>query len=80
MVSFGFSGQDDIFYTREGGEADMKDLPNAETHRLDSGHFAVEDRLDQIANMRRLPGGESLSRSVGEGLVRVPTTVAELGH
>jgi hypothetical protein len=29
-------------------------LPNAEIHRLDSGHFAVEDNLDYIAtNMRR---------------------------
>ena len=44
-----FWGQDDIFFTREGGEAYLKDLPNAEMHRLDSGHFAVEDCLDQIA-------------------------------
>ena len=41
-----FWGQDDIFFTREGGEAYLKDLPNAEMHRLDSGHFAVEDCLD----------------------------------
>jgi pimeloyl-ACP methyl ester carboxylesterase len=46
--------QDDIFFTREGGEAYLKDLPKAEMHRLDSGHFAVEDCLDQIAgNIRR---------------------------
>jgi pimeloyl-ACP methyl ester carboxylesterase len=44
-----FWGQDDIFFTREGGEAYLKDLPQAEMHRLDSGHFAVEDCLDQIA-------------------------------
>jgi hypothetical protein len=25
------------------------DLPSAEMHRLDSGHFAVEDSLDYIA-------------------------------
>lgn len=43
-----FWGQDDIFFTREGGEAYLKDLPNAEIHRLDSGHFAVEDCLEQI--------------------------------
>ena len=49
-----FWGQDDIFFTREGGEAYLKDLPNAEMHRLDSGHFAVEDCLDYIAgNIRR---------------------------
>jgi len=46
-----FWGQDDIFFTREGGEAYLKDLPNAEMHRLDSGHFAVEDCLDEIASV-----------------------------
>jgi pimeloyl-ACP methyl ester carboxylesterase len=44
-----FWGQDDIFFTREGGEAYLKDLPNAEMHRLKSGHFAVEDHLSYIA-------------------------------
>lgn len=43
-----FWGQDDIFFTREGGEAYLKDLPMAEMHRLQSGHFAVEDSLDYI--------------------------------
>jgi pimeloyl-ACP methyl ester carboxylesterase len=45
-----FWGQNDIFFTREGGEAYLKDLPDAEMHRLDSGHFAVEDCLDEIAS------------------------------
>ena len=32
----------------------MKDLPNAEMHRLVGGHFAVEDNLDYIStNMHR---------------------------
>jgi pimeloyl-ACP methyl ester carboxylesterase len=44
-----FWGQDDIFFTPEGGEAYLKDLPNAEIHRLAAGHFAVEDSLDEIA-------------------------------
>jgi pimeloyl-ACP methyl ester carboxylesterase len=49
-----FWGQDDIFFTPEGGEAYLKDLPNAEMYRLESGHFAVEDCLDEIAsNIRR---------------------------
>ena len=43
-----FWGQDDIFFTREGGESYLKDLPNAEMHRLKSGHFAVEDSLPEI--------------------------------
>jgi pimeloyl-ACP methyl ester carboxylesterase len=44
-----FWGQDDIFFTREGGEAYLRDLPRAEMHRLDSGHFAVEDSASTIA-------------------------------
>jgi pimeloyl-ACP methyl ester carboxylesterase len=42
-------GQGDIFFTPEGGEAYLRDLPDAELIRLDSGHFAVEDSLDTIA-------------------------------
>jgi pimeloyl-ACP methyl ester carboxylesterase len=45
-----FWGQNDLFFTREGGESYLKDLPDAEMHRLDSGHFAVEDCLDEIAS------------------------------
>lgn len=44
-----FWGKNDIFFTPEGGEAYLMDLPNAEMHRLDSGHFAVEDCLDYIS-------------------------------
>jgi pimeloyl-ACP methyl ester carboxylesterase len=44
-----FWGQDDIFFTREGGEAYLDALPKAEMHRLESGHFAVEDCLEYIA-------------------------------
>jgi pimeloyl-ACP methyl ester carboxylesterase len=44
-----FWGQGDIFFTREGGDAYLNDMPNAEMHRLDSGHFAVEDCLEYIA-------------------------------
>ncbi len=42
-------GQKDIFFTPEGGEAYLKDLPHAEMHRLDAGHFAVEDSLAEIS-------------------------------
>jgi pimeloyl-ACP methyl ester carboxylesterase len=41
-------GQGDIFFTPEGGEAYLRDLPDAELIRLDSGHFAVEDCLEEI--------------------------------
>ncbi len=45
-----FWGQGDIFFTPAGGEAYLRDLPDAELVRLDSGHFAVEDCLDEIAS------------------------------
>jgi pimeloyl-ACP methyl ester carboxylesterase len=44
-----FWGQNDIFFTPEGGESYLGALPRAEMHRLDSGHFAVEDSLEKIA-------------------------------
>ena len=44
-----FWGQGDIFFTPEGGEAYLRDLPDAELVRLESGHFAVEDNLEAIA-------------------------------
>jgi pimeloyl-ACP methyl ester carboxylesterase len=59
-----FWGQDDIFFTREGGEAYLKDLPKAEMHRLDSGHFAVEDCLDEIAS--------NISRFYLERVTKIP--------
>ena len=44
-----FWGQHDIFFTAEGGDAYLADLPTAELHRLEAGHFAVEDHLEYIA-------------------------------
>jgi pimeloyl-ACP methyl ester carboxylesterase len=43
-----FWGQEDIFFTPAGGEAYLRDVPQAEIHRLKSGHFAVEDCLTYI--------------------------------
>ena len=43
-----FWGQGDIFFTPAGGEAYLKDLPGAQMHRLNAGHFATEDCLEFI--------------------------------
>jgi pimeloyl-ACP methyl ester carboxylesterase len=43
-----FWGQKDIFFAPAGGEAYLRDLPDAQLVPLDSGHFAVEDCLQQI--------------------------------
>jgi pimeloyl-ACP methyl ester carboxylesterase len=45
-----FWGEHDPFFTPEGGEAYLKDLPKAEIHRLNAGHFATEDNLPLIAD------------------------------
>lgn len=44
-----FWGQKDIFFTPEGGDAYLADLPTAEMHRLDAGHFAIEEHLEYMA-------------------------------
>jgi pimeloyl-ACP methyl ester carboxylesterase len=44
-----FWGQHDPFFTPEGGEAYLADVPQAEMHRLNAGHFATEDNLPFIA-------------------------------
>jgi pimeloyl-ACP methyl ester carboxylesterase len=41
-------GEHDIFFTPESGRAYLRDLPDAELHLLDSGHFAAEDCLEEI--------------------------------
>ena len=46
-------GQNDPFFTVAGAKAFMKDLPKAELHLLDSGHFAIEDSGDFIAERIR---------------------------
>jgi pimeloyl-ACP methyl ester carboxylesterase len=58
-----FWGQDDIFFTREGGDAYLADLPDAEMHRLQAGHFAVEDHLDYIAAQTKRFYAENVARA-----------------
>ncbi len=48
-----FWGQGDPFFTPAGGESYLRDLPDAEIHRLETGHFAVEDHLDYIAQQMK---------------------------
>jgi pimeloyl-ACP methyl ester carboxylesterase len=42
-------GRNDPFFVAAGAEAFTADVPDAEVHVFDSGHFALEDRLDEIA-------------------------------
>jgi pimeloyl-ACP methyl ester carboxylesterase len=42
-------GKNDPFFTVEGAQAYLRDIPNAELHLLDTGHFALEDSSGFIA-------------------------------
>jgi pimeloyl-ACP methyl ester carboxylesterase len=42
-------GKNDPFFTVEGAQAYLRDIPSAELHLLDTGHFALEDSSEFIA-------------------------------
>jgi pimeloyl-ACP methyl ester carboxylesterase len=42
-------GQNDPFFTVEGAKAYLRDLPQAELHLLDTGHFALEEEAEFIS-------------------------------
>ena len=42
-------GKNDPFFTVEGAKAYLRDIPEAELHLLDTGHFALEDYSEFIA-------------------------------
>jgi pimeloyl-ACP methyl ester carboxylesterase len=46
-------GQHDAIFPADGARAYLRDLPDAELHLLDTGHFALEDRGEQIAALMR---------------------------
>ena len=54
-------GKHDAIFPADGAHAYLRDLPDAELHLLDTGHFALEDKGDDIATLmldfldRKLP-------------------------
>jgi pimeloyl-ACP methyl ester carboxylesterase len=54
-------GKHDVIFPADGAHAYLRDLPDAELHLLDSGHFALEDKGDDTATLmldfldRKLP-------------------------
>jgi pimeloyl-ACP methyl ester carboxylesterase len=46
-------GRHDPFFTEAGARAYLRDVPDAELHLLDAGHFALETRGGQIAALMR---------------------------
>lgn len=59
-------GQNDPFFTVEGAKAYLTDLPNAELHLLNAGHFALEEKGELIAERIR----EFLGRATGKAVSR----------
>ena len=44
-------GKNDVIFPAEGARAYIRDLPRAELHLLDTGHFALEDKGNEIARL-----------------------------
>ena len=42
-------GRGDAFFTEPGARAFLRDVPDAELHLFDTGHFALEEKLPEIA-------------------------------
>ncbi|GAA1989261.1 alpha/beta fold hydrolase [Kitasatospora viridis] len=42
-------GRNDAFFPEPGAHAYLRDLPDAELHLFDTGHFALEEKLPEIA-------------------------------
>jgi len=70
-------GKNDPFFTVEGAEAYRRDIPNAELHLIDSGHFALEDFGGFIAERIRKFLGQS---AVPSGAIGGSHSVAVNGN
>jgi pimeloyl-ACP methyl ester carboxylesterase len=46
-------GKNDVIFPAPGAQAYLRDLPQAELHLLDTGHFALEDHAEEIAWLTR---------------------------
>ncbi|WP_325175528.1 alpha/beta fold hydrolase [Paenibacillus sonchi] len=44
-------GKNDVSFIPEGANAFKKDVPNAEIHLLDTGHFALETHANEIGEL-----------------------------
>jgi pimeloyl-ACP methyl ester carboxylesterase len=46
-------GRNDRFFPEEGARAYLKDVPDAELHLIDGGHFVLDEHLDAVADLIR---------------------------
>ena len=54
-------GKNDTIFPADGATPYLRDLPDAELHLLDTGHFALEDKADVMIPLIR----DFLSRKLG---------------
>jgi len=64
-------GQNDPFFTVEGAKAFLRDIPQAELHLLEAGHFALEEHSGMIANFIKEFLGKRQIQKCGSGLASV---------
>jgi pimeloyl-ACP methyl ester carboxylesterase len=55
-------GKNDGIFTVEGAELFKRDIPSAELHLLDTGHFALEEEVDRIGSLMH----EFLDRTINK--------------
>ena len=58
-------GKNDGIFTVEGAELFKRDIPSAELHLLDTGHFALEEEVDRIGSLMH----EFLDRTINKKYV-----------
>lgn len=46
-------GKNDVIFPADGATPYLRDLPDTELHLLDTGHFALEDKLDEMVPLIR---------------------------
>ncbi|MFF2556429.1 alpha/beta fold hydrolase [Nocardia sp. NPDC058058] len=63
-------GRNDAFFPEAGAHAYLRDLPDAALHLFDTGHFALEENLPEIA---------ALIADFVDGLRREPLKIAVIG-
>jgi pimeloyl-ACP methyl ester carboxylesterase/alkylhydroperoxidase family enzyme len=61
-------GKNDPFFLPAGAEAFRRDLPAAEVHFVDAGHFPLESHLDEVAGVIRAFLAKTLDTAQGKPL------------
>lgn len=61
-------GKNDPFFVPPGAEAFRRDIPDAEVHFVDAGHFPLETHLDEIARIIRAFLARTVDRAQGRAL------------